>query len=128
MTFGIAVLGARLSDELKANYVVVRFRSPFGRPPHLHERRYRHRSIENREVATYERGRLKGTCTENAGAPVAHILNAAVKLLRCAGRRPGREQTAGMHIQHLRETLVLASILAWKVRHSVASCLKTPLR
>jgi len=108
-----------LSDELKAAHVVWGFWSAFGRPPHLHERRDRNWSIQNREIATDKNSGPKWTGTKNAGAAVAQILNATVELLRRSSRRPGREQAAGMHVKHLWEAFMLASVLIWEMRHNV---------
>jgi len=86
----------------------------FGRPSHLHKGRDGNRSIADGESATHKNGRLEGTRTQNASASVTQILDAALKFLRRLTRGKSREQTSGVHIKNLRETLMLAAFAVGK--------------
>jgi hypothetical protein len=54
---------------------------------------------------------LERTVTEDASAAIAQILNATVELLRRVAGGCGGQQTSGVDVEHLGETLVLASFL-----------------
>jgi len=82
-----------------------------GSPFDLHKRGNRNRSVGHRETAAYEHCSLEGKRTQDANAAVAQIVNATVKFLWQGTWRLTRQQTPGMHLEHLRETLMLAPFL-----------------
>lgn len=118
-----------LDDELKAADITRGFLSAFDRPPYLHERGNRNRRIEYLEIAAHKRGGLEGARTENAHAAVAQIVKATVKLFRSLGlgtRARTGSQTACVHFEHLRKTLMLTPFTIGEVAHSSTSCPKLP--
>lgn len=102
---------AKLDHKLQAADVARRFVSALDRPSHLQECGNRDRSFENWKIAAHEGVRRERIRTENTNAAVAEIMNAAVKLLFLGQgvRRLTRWQAPCVHLEHLRETLVLAS-------------------